>query len=622
MQEQSFEELAKEAATGLKSDPELFLDVKQELQSHLEDKAQYFASQGNSEEESAALSRQSFGSPMDVAAELLDANCKRMKFRSLLRLAIGALVVPIAILLALYMGYGRVARIMQIAGGTTIAQYFHLPILPFQEELLSKVAHDKFPDIESRLLNDWETHRNESDGYIYYAYYAPFVYPLTEKDYVDKMRKGELIEPDNALYNLLIAHYYLSNGIKSVENKSNNNEEKPYTDVIANCHFFDAGINELRKAITKPYLSTYETQITHKNLLLLPDPILIEDYVSQIAVSSSVMFPSSNKLNEISRNIPIGSKLLLNEGKPKEAEELMDMWKPFALLIARNSNGYHFIRPLMAQGCAAALTNTDAKIYSQLGLVSKAQNLKNTNDRIKQIKNDFKRNGVNEELITKSFLNKYGGSLTRSLVPIYDGVGVTMDEISASRMLEHTLIEEIIIQVIIAFMFFRMISSIIESKIWLYNLRGSASVPILLLPPIKIIFKAIFYGIILPMMIYWIYSRFPVIGGREYSLAYMWPRFLAELIILFSILYLLPIHILGKYIHSRCNELGITAPNKKMNIKVIFYIGMAIVSILVVILVKLIELKVAGVLGILLTIFYAIRQANQSKLFMVHFHVQ
>ena len=110
MTNQSFEDLAKEAAAGLKSDPELFLDVKQELHSHLEDKAQYFASQGKSEEESAELSRQSFGSPMDVAAELVDANRQRMKLRGLLRLAVGALVVPLAILLALYVGYGRFAR--------------------------------------------------------------------------------------------------------------------------------------------------------------------------------------------------------------------------------------------------------------------------------------------------------------------------------------------------------------------------------------------------------------------------------------------------------------------------------------------------------------------------------
>jgi hypothetical protein len=102
--DQPFDKLAEQAASGLKGDRELYLDVKQELRSHLEEKAEKFANEGHAEDESAELAKKSFGSPLDVAADILDANKRRMKLRALFRLAFGALVVPVAILLALHLG--------------------------------------------------------------------------------------------------------------------------------------------------------------------------------------------------------------------------------------------------------------------------------------------------------------------------------------------------------------------------------------------------------------------------------------------------------------------------------------------------------------------------------------
>ncbi len=43
MTDHPFDNLADQAASGLKGDRELYLDVKQELRSHLEEKAEKFA---------------------------------------------------------------------------------------------------------------------------------------------------------------------------------------------------------------------------------------------------------------------------------------------------------------------------------------------------------------------------------------------------------------------------------------------------------------------------------------------------------------------------------------------------------------------------------------------------
>ncbi len=140
MDESSFDALAAEAAAELKGDRELYLEISSELRTHLEDKAAHFAQAGHDDAESSALAKKSFGSPLDMAAELLDANRGRLRLRALLRLACSALLIPLAIVLALYLGYGRLARVawMQavmlkmgmLASESSPPQPIKLPTLP------------------------------------------------------------------------------------------------------------------------------------------------------------------------------------------------------------------------------------------------------------------------------------------------------------------------------------------------------------------------------------------------------------------------------------------------------------------------------------------------------------
>ena len=231
MQESSFAQLAEESAAGLKADRELFLDVKEELQSHLEEKAGYFVRQGKSQEESAVLAKQSFGSPLDMAAELLDANRNRMKWRGLLRLAIGALLVPLAIVIALVMGYGQFGRqqtVIKYYARLTSANFDPpaLPFLPATEKTPEQLSplYQQLNEMDGQadnILHYWEAHRSEADSYMYYAYYCLFANPdngwnnkNNEQQYIAALRQGEQLEPKNTLYNMLLAHYYLSRGMQ------------------------------------------------------------------------------------------------------------------------------------------------------------------------------------------------------------------------------------------------------------------------------------------------------------------------------------------------------------------------------------------------------------------------
>ena len=87
---------------GLRSDPEIRLDIRKELQSHLEEKIAEETAQGHSNEESLELALKTFGSPVEVADGLAAANRRRMNFRARMRLLAGALLIPAVIICAFF----------------------------------------------------------------------------------------------------------------------------------------------------------------------------------------------------------------------------------------------------------------------------------------------------------------------------------------------------------------------------------------------------------------------------------------------------------------------------------------------------------------------------------------
>lgn len=236
MEDRNFEKLASEAAAGLAKDPELYLDVKQELESHLEETADRFLGARNDTEASAELAEKAFGSPLDVAAELLAANKRRMRLRALIRLALGALVIPVAVLLAVYMGYGRMARAQSnLATMTALIgagePRVKLPEPPFASRLFArpgasdpvlKVFTDGI-DKPERIRAYWLAHQDERGSEMFYAYYTVTLchhYQNKDKgeypEYVRGLRDGEKVEPQNALYNVLLADYYLMRGLREM----------------------------------------------------------------------------------------------------------------------------------------------------------------------------------------------------------------------------------------------------------------------------------------------------------------------------------------------------------------------------------------------------------------------
>jgi hypothetical protein len=575
MEDRNFEKLAAEAASGLSKDQELYLDVKQELESHLEETAERFSREGHDAEESSELAKRAFGSPLDVAAELLAANRRRMRFRALVRLVLGTLIIPVAILAAVYIGTARSQSSQSMMMSVSAAQgpNVALPGPPFASKLFARpsatdpmwtlLTHGS--DQPEKLRDYWLRHRNEPGSKMFYAYYALMLsVPSTSRNrpehpkYLHALREGELVEPENAFYNMLLAEYYLKRGLREKPAKA----KEPLTYELADRRAFDLGVREVLKAAKKPYLRTYQPEIARLKINAMPPPVLMEDYVQRHVVLSAELFPHLAAYREVARRTVGSARVLHSQGDRAKAEAVMDTWRPLTKFIVKAEHD-NFIHQMVALAVGKILTQQGATAYRELGADDKARDAEVTHEKLVAITESQKEHRDDPQ--TKAFLRNHAPVLVAILAPLFANAKMpTVEEMKSGRMHEHVMAEEAAAGILTTVLFLMLLAAVFQAMIWFVRLRRAGSAVILLLPPAKVMAKSILLGAVLPMLIYSVYTRIPVIGGREFALtSYMCPRFVLEMFITAVVVLWLPIRFLRGYVRRRCIELDIPVPDAR-----------------------------------------------------------
>jgi hypothetical protein len=357
---------------------------------------------------------------------------------------------------------------------------------------------------------------------------------------------------------VLLADFYLQEGIHMKDNK----DKKPNQALIDNLHrrAFELGNAELLKAASKPYLHTYQMIILQQRLNALPTPRLTEDYLNRINFLGSILFPYFAKFRELARTIPVCARLLIAEGRPREAEAVMDSWRPLTALMMNDDTDRSLIQVRVAVAVGNILSKEAAGVYHQLGETTKEADANATFVRLSQVTTRFKAVD-NPGALSHAAMRRHSSYIELLLNSDSFNDRPTLQELTPGRMHEHVLMEEVAADVIALLLTLAMLGAMLQGKVWLFHLRRASAVPILLMAPARVLLRAVLLGTLLPMLIYWVYSRLPVIGGREYGWLYMWPRFSAELLLLAIILLWLPAHLLRKYIRKRCDDLGVDMPD-------------------------------------------------------------
>jgi hypothetical protein len=532
-----------DATAGLRHDPELQLDVQKELRTHLEQAAEDFRAEGCEDAEEQA--RKTFGSPLELAAELLNGNRRRMRLRALARLFVQALLVPLAVLLSLYLGYGGLARLAVLMDPYLI--YYNggpqplkisLPsppgsLFPSQKEIdvqvdaLSKTQGRDGYNEHLRLL--WEQHKNDPDAREYYSYYAGFFNmirhprirlrtftavnnravpvptprttptPMNTAEgkaftrFEAEMRLGEQVDPDNALYHFKLADAYFHGAMLAQAEKTQPLQPGDSLDDLYDPQLLDRGVVELRAMLQKPVLTTSTLAMIRRRDASLPPVKLSESYLLHSTNVVSELYPIFAQERSLARQIPGCIRLLIVQGRMEEANDLLENWWRYPEQLTRGSDS--LLNLLVVDAITRMLGKEIANIDQSLGRTAEEarvrRDIMRLNAAIEAQKLKIRTGGV-----SKSDLQRHGPFMVNrySVITIENYLSVA--EMRPGRLYEYTMLEQFGASMVMLLLAVSMLVAAVTSFVWLRRLRERGAVPLLLLPSWRQSARIILLGLV------------------------------------------------------------------------------------------------------------------------------
>ncbi|RPI24070.1 MAG: hypothetical protein EHM61_18145, partial [Acidobacteria bacterium] len=207
------EQIAQEAASSLRDDPELAREVGEELKDHLADAIEHYEAEGVPP--SAAIERAllDFGSPVEVAARLQEANRRRMGLRALIRLGLRWLAVPAAVGIACWLTVSAVDDLVHLPWAQHYAPGFFGLVGGHPADLIDRLDLSREQGL---FLTGGASGEASSRNVVYFANYASRL--VSGAGDVEKrlqeLSKGFELDPQNSRYDYLVASVLLERAVQ------------------------------------------------------------------------------------------------------------------------------------------------------------------------------------------------------------------------------------------------------------------------------------------------------------------------------------------------------------------------------------------------------------------------
>lgn len=329
----------------LRRDPEIALDVRRELAGHLEE----HLDAGMGEEE--ALRR--FGDPEEIGAGLFQANFKRLKLRAKIRLAVMILAVP-AVIGALFFSinfrfWTGVEQWLdaQWTEPTPLIQGVHSFAAIFSrggQRLSPEDAILVYGDRSRGATANLSAEANAQFAIMELdpgsrVFRAHAILALLADDSADKrsfqiaeVEKARAFEPENALYDFLLAALLLKNALEFP-----GTDEEPFQ--IRDRALLDRAMALFRTGLGKPYCRTYIREMAEKRNAVIHRRITdFASAVERIRIQSQIPLPYLNLYRSLGKVLPFYGELLNAEGNRPDGEFFLNAWKPFVRHIVKEEN--------------------------------------------------------------------------------------------------------------------------------------------------------------------------------------------------------------------------------------------------------------------------------------------
>jgi len=568
-----------QATAGLKDDPELCMDVQEELKSHIRDAAEAFRSEGHSAEEGLNHGLKAFGPATELADDLLAANRTRMKLRALVRLAVRALLVPLSVFVAIwvvadtYSGTAPMWGVFSslVAGGAPgpsreSDRLLGIHGLSDEERLVfhGDRSFETPTDRQKAIWERWPTNRMYYGNYIA-ALVSEFGEDSDLESFENELRRGMALDPQNARYNYLLAGKMVRRACELEETP----EKAHFTLNIKDRQLLDRAMTEFLAGTRKPYCNSYTGDMLTLRLSIIPPARHMTEDLARIGIAAGVLLPAIAEYHNLAKVTGPYAEVLAAEGKHAKAIACLESWYPLSKHIFEKS--FTLIEVLVGFA-AVKCGERNADILESMGKEEKAARMRECALVLQSPEKAWRarRNQVRGQ---EESLRAHGSMLHSLLLP---AAGETMSDhdLAPGRYLEHTLLERTALLTYMLGFMIMMLVAFLASQPW-RRARGGTAVSMLLLPDANRAAKILLLSVIVPLAVFFLYTRHSDLGGRSYSLLH-WPRFIAELLLLAFVICYTSISMTSRTIRCRCLALGIAVPEPSRALRRLLFSFIAI----------------------------------------------
>ena len=583
------EKLIEEATLVLKDDAELRLEAAHDLRARFEDSKAESLAEGKPEEESEALALKAFGDPKQIAKQLAHSNQGRMKTRALVRMFLGRILVPLSVVLVMWMGwYFFAERSVIVSMLDELGETGDESIVKEEGWYTKAWAHlsaekqfQLFGDLtrKTRSAQERALWEKNPESKVYYANYVrALLEDYKEKgldnsfDYLEKeIRRGEELDPDNAFYNYMLAAVLFKRGgeWKSIKGK----KAKEWS--VKDKALLDLAIVELNKAEQKPYYRRYLSEFLKERLDLFPETRRLDDRIGKMAYLASIPLPDLRLIRDLFEALPFYVDVERNELPEDDATELLDAWQEFLKkaipdawclvdvlvfsAIANMAGGE--VDDSMAEGKRdeSVAFGKVADVYEAMG---KPEDANSTRLLAKKLvvpkKNwDADRESKRVKEMERDLIFWKGSILARMLLPSL-GEPITEEMLRPGRQADRSVIEQFHISYILCIFVVAIIGTLILFMVCQSASKGRTP-PLLLLPYWRIALETLGLAILLPMFLYFAFTRWSGLSSFENGIE-DWRLLFLELGLL-DVSFLAASTLLSaSYIRKRCQALNINIP--------------------------------------------------------------
>jgi len=557
----------------LRPDPELYMDIAQEVRAHLEDAIAEANAGGLSEEEATEAALKAFGDEQEVADGIWQANRRRMRLRAVVKWVARLSLVPAALLFTLYI---------------TVAEPLRL-IGRFQEASIPGSG----PTLESRSGLDedqkfiWQHLSGDPsdaqalvkrfpDNPVFYAHYtriylAQHSVESTEafEEALSLLDRGEEIEPDNAFYDYMKAALIMEHCSETVKDEGLGYEYvNRHGEAIKACGarvvitdraLFEEGVREFFEGARKPYSETYAVAMMELELELGRRPRSFLEQVVLVSREAAVLFPHLH-IRTLATRLPGYAMVLASEGEREKAAEVAElMHRPG---IQTGSRARTIIDLLVGRGMIVITRGQAPAIYAALGMPEREtealKEFEAENENWNRVWNEDSRPAFHVEEIEKRH-----GLLAGVLAPAAPNLDYHV-VVPALRNVEHLLLQRAAFTyLVVLMMILTLLFGVFNCRnLWRYRKRADG--PKLFFVGWRRVGWIILLALVLPVGLYWVYTRLTPLSSMEYGINYLPGRVAVELTIVLSLVVGGLLCLGYRAIRERCRDAGMDVPARHL----------------------------------------------------------